>query len=194
MLTESESVPYASFGRRFAARLIDLLILAGVIALAVFTGQILIAKGIWVPSADGENLEGSFRALGIGSKLMVFSAFCLTDGLVYSALFEASAWQATFGKRLLNVYVTGDDRSRITIGRSFGRSLARLFAGWFGGSLVSAVLVAASKDRKAIHDLVANTLVLKGDPATAGALDTWRIVLSLGSLFLSVLATAFLAL
>ena len=50
----------------------------------------------------------------------------------YFILCEASTWQATFGKRLLRIYVTDDSRKRISIMRSLGGGLA-------GGSAVGSV-------------------------------------------------------
>jgi RDD family len=59
-------------------------------------------------------------------------------------LWEASSWQATLGKRLLNIYVTDDNRQRISLGRSVGRWLARWICSWFGGNLISVITIAST--------------------------------------------------
>jgi hypothetical protein len=55
--------------------------------------------------------------------------------------------QATFGKRLLNIYVTDMAGRRIGIGRSFSRSFAKsFFSLFFYLALVSAVTVASRNE------------------------------------------------
>lgn len=185
----TEGVLYADFGRRFAARLVDLLILFGVISLVVLTMWVFRAVGIWVPRNDGADLEQVFHSFGIGPKLLITGFYCLAQGLVYSALLEASVWQATVGKRLCGVYVTDDDQNRIGNGRSFGRSLTKIFMGFFGGTLVSILLIMVTKDRKTLHDYIVNTVVLRGVPASTGALEPWRLAVGLGSLYVWMLGT-----
>jgi uncharacterized RDD family membrane protein YckC len=172
--------------------LIDGVILLGIVVLAAVTMWVLRAQGIWVPAVtEGADLREVWNAMSAGTKLAIVFIYLLARGLLYSPLFEASAWQATFGKRILGLCVTGDDRNRIGLGRSFLRNLVKLFAGSFGGSLISAVLVASSKDRKAIHDIFAHTLVLKAAPATENRLDLWRVVVGLGSIFVGIMWMGF---
>ena len=60
--------------------------------------------------------------------------------------------------------------------------------GCYGIGVFSVVTIAASKEKQALHDFAAQTLVLRGRPATVGVLETWRIAIGLGLPF--VLMTA----
>ena len=94
---------YASLSRRVTAYLLDLVIMLCVLMLVSITLRILNAFGLWTSlgGATGGNPVHLWHSLGIGSKLFVVSSFVLLMGPVYKILFEASPWQATFGKRLL---------------------------------------------------------------------------------------------
>src|SRR4029077_10072380 len=98
-------------------------------------------------------------------------------------------WQATFGKRLLNIYISRDDGTRITLARSSGRWLMQCFLGFFGGSLISLVTIETSQRGKALHDFVSGTTVWKGRPVTGGKLEGWRIVSFVGLPFLWLVTT-----
>jgi len=77
----------------------------------------------------------------------------------YSSLAEASAKQATIGKRLLDIKVTDMEGSRIGLGVSFGRNLAKALSVFplFFGYLYSFL----NKKQQCWHDIIANTLVVK---------------------------------
>jgi uncharacterized RDD family membrane protein YckC len=78
---------------------------------------------------------------------------------VYSSFAEASAKQATIGKRLLDIKVTDMQGSRIDLGTSFGRNLAKALSVFplFFGYLYSFL----NKKQQCWHDVMANTLVVK---------------------------------
>jgi len=48
---------------------------------------------------------------------------------IYLILFDASLWQATFGKRIRKIYVTDNEGRRISL--ALFRSLARRVVLWF---------------------------------------------------------------
>jgi len=178
---------YASFGRRLGAYALDLLIALAVLFCVAIEMKILRAIGAWTPS--GMPPEQIWKALGPGPKLMILFAWVLSTGPVYLILFEASPWGATFGKRLLNIYVTRQDRQRIQIGRASGRWLAKWGLGWLGGSFISVITIVATKQRRALHDLAAETLVLRGRPVPPGALEPWRIAAAFGLPFIWITGT-----
>jgi uncharacterized RDD family membrane protein YckC len=164
--------PYASLGRRVAAHLLDVLVAFSVLLLVAIVMRGLGAFGFWMPD-PGRTPEQAWQALGMVAKMFVLVAFVLSMGPIYFMLWEASPWQATLGKRLLDIYVTDDNRQRISLGRSAGRWLARWICGWFGGTVISVITIASTGDRKAIHDFLGRTVVLRGRPS--GSLEPWRI-------------------
>jgi uncharacterized RDD family membrane protein YckC len=170
------SASHSGLGPRFCAYLFDLVVCFLVLVAVAITLRVLRTFGVWTPAvAGGADPVELWRSLGFGAKLSVVVAFMLTQGWLYFVLFEASAWQATVGKRLLSLYVTDDVGQPISIARSCGRSLAKWFFACFGGSFVSAISIALTDNRKALHDYAASTQVLRGRPTNAGALELWRV-------------------
>lgn len=91
------------------------------------------------------------RAFGI--------AWVLVVPVAYVALSQGTAGR-TLGKWLLGIRVVGEDGRPIGYGRALGRAVAwGVSAGLLGlGFLVAAV----REDRRALHDLVAGTRVVRG--------------------------------
>ena len=159
-------------GRRFAATLLDI----GINLLTVFAGMLVyrLLRALGVTSPDTSDVRSLWMSLGIGAKLSFLLIFPLSWGPLHYILFHASAWQASVGKRVAGLYVAGKDDQRITLLRSAGRWLALFVFGLFGGNFVSIVTIAASSQRKALHDWVAGTEVFSGRPPEGGALEAWR--------------------
>src|SRR5437762_5544521 len=166
---------YAGLGRRLAAYLLDTVIAISVVFIAGFVMRGFRVAGLWMPGGGGTfDPIATWRALAWSSKLAILLAFALSTGPIYLALFESSRWQASFGKRLLGIYVTDDVGGRIGAMRAFGRWFAKWFFNWFWSWLLSMVSIAVGKRKKALHDFVAGTLVVRGRPVPGGSLEPWR--------------------
>ncbi|WP_050753998.1 RDD family protein [Pseudobacteroides cellulosolvens] len=79
--------------------------------------------------------------------------------IVYSIIFEASPFQGTLGKVLLKIKVSNIDGSRITIGKSVIRNIFKLVSGFI--ICIGLIMVAITKNKQGLHDIVAKTVVLK---------------------------------
>ena len=77
----------------------------------------------------------------------------------YTAAFLSSSWQATPGKRICCLRVVDYDGNRISFGQATGRYFASLLEVLTLG--VEVLMVAWTARRQSLHDIVANTLVLK---------------------------------
>jgi uncharacterized RDD family membrane protein YckC len=112
---------YARVTRRIGAFLLDYLIIAAYIAL-------LVAVGV---SLGFGPLRGAFRALFADPNRSEFSAFLLLvlPAILYFALSESSAWQATWGKRRLGLRVVDRWGGRLSVPRSLLRSVLK-FVPW----------------------------------------------------------------
>lgn len=124
-------VVYATFWTRFAAFLIDSLILS------VFSTLITIV---------------------FGSSLLILFIYCVASWL-YSALLESGPGMATLGKKAVRIKVTDLNGQRITFGQATGRYFGRfistiiLFLGFF--------MMLWDNLHQCLHDKMAGTLVVE---------------------------------
>lgn len=150
---------YAGFFDRLIALIIDSLIIgvgAGLIG-GILAGTYF-STGI--PDFIGNN--GELNEIAVITAAVTYSGYALLvliGSWLYYALQESSPRMATFGKRAMGIIVTDFDGNQI----SFGRATARYF-----GKLISKMvcyvgfIMAAFTERKqALHDVIANCLVLK---------------------------------
>ncbi len=87
--------------------------------------------------------------------------------IVILAAFYASPWQATPGKRMMNLRVTNADGERLNFVQALIRVMAKaLSMPMFIVFLISGVMLFIHPEKRAIHDLVASTRVLKGKAIT----------------------------
>jgi len=86
-------------------------------------------------------------------------ALAIVVSWFYFTVSEATPRQATPGKRAMGIVVTDVSGKRVSLARANARYWSRFLSAacLFGGFL----MVALSPKRRALHDLVAGTLVLK---------------------------------
>lgn len=93
--------------------------------------------------------------------VVIVGVLALVVQWLYEALLTSSSWQATVGKRILNLKVTDELGNPISFekatGRFFGKILSSLLCG-FGY-----LMVAFSARKQGLHDMLAGTLVMKTD-------------------------------
>ena len=112
---------YANVWQRIGAFLLDYLIIVAYLVLLV-----IISVGLGFGP-----LQSLFRALFADPNSSEFSAFLLLvlPVILYFALCECSSWQATWGKRKMGLRVIDTHPARLSLPRSFVRSLLK-FAPW----------------------------------------------------------------
>jgi uncharacterized RDD family membrane protein YckC len=133
LAAEAASFPqvrYAGFWLRFAAWLLD------VIALAI------IRMALQMTDVPFLGWGGTFLA-----------------GWLYFAILESSAMQATPGKMVLGLYVTGEDGRRIGFAQASGRFFGKLLSSLLLG--IGYLLAAFTARKQALHDLMAGCLVVR---------------------------------
>ncbi len=128
---------YAGFWRRFAALLVDSLVI-GVPMGLVFTFVLELEVGADEPLAE----------------LLI-----AVVALVYFAALESSPKQATIGKMALGIYVTNERGERISFLRALGRNLAKNLSGVI--LYIGFIMAAFTARKQALHDKITKTLVLK---------------------------------
>jgi uncharacterized RDD family membrane protein YckC len=158
MFQQFQTPNYASFWLRFAAALID-----GLLVLAVFCPIGFAVGAMGAVTGRGGDEAGQMASAGLQA---VFQLFSLAVGWLYSALLESSSWQGTVGKKVLGIRVTDMDGNRIGFGRATGRHFAKLLSQLI--CLIGFIMAAFTERRQALHDMIAGTLVLEGAPTTGG--------------------------
>jgi uncharacterized RDD family membrane protein YckC len=80
---------------------------------------------------------------------------------LYEALLTSSSWQATVGKRILNLKVTDELGNPISFERATGRFFAKILSSLL--FCFGYLMVAFSARKQGLHDMLAGTLVMKTD-------------------------------
>jgi uncharacterized RDD family membrane protein YckC len=139
---------YAGFWIRFVAYLLD------AILLNIVFGVIAAILGISLIPADPSTIGPEYMSKMGGLELVAVVVTWL-----YFALMESSARGATVGKLILGLRVVDDQGARISFLRATGRFFAKIISGII---LLIGYIMAAFTDRKrALHDIIAGTLVVK---------------------------------
>ncbi len=133
---------YAGFWRRFAAYLIDYILISVVGGIAFF---ILAA------------IAGDTGA--VLGYILWFVAF-----FVYFAYMESSDSQATVGKIALGIQVTDLQGNRISFGKALGRNVAKLLSALI--LYIGFIMAAFTEKKQGLHDMIAGTLVVMKGTAT----------------------------
>jgi uncharacterized RDD family membrane protein YckC len=154
---------YGDFWLRAIAYLLDSLIM-GVAVIALFIPLAAITGA----AAHLHTLEDAPRhgqldpaiAAALLSVFFTFIGAALLITWLYHAYFESSSWQATVGKRVMNLYVTDLNGQPISFMNATGRHFAKIITGLIP-LLLGYIMAAFTERRQALHDMIAGTLVLR---------------------------------
>jgi len=153
-------LPYAGFWVRFAAFLIDGVIL-GIPFFLVAIGLIfrlgrfglLARRGRFGPP------DAAFMGPVILGFFFAFAIFIVVRWLYFAGM-ESSARQATFGKAAMSLRVTDLKGQPLTFGRATGRFFAKIVSGLIPLA-IGYVMAGFTEKKQALHDMIASTLVLR---------------------------------
>jgi uncharacterized RDD family membrane protein YckC len=153
-----QPVSYAGFWRRFAAHLIDSILISVVEFVIFIPALALVGIGVFTTAmeADPESLVGLVM-IAVGAYFVTI-LLSIILGWLYYALMESSARGATVGKLVLGIRVTDPSGGRISFGRATVRYFSKIISAMI---LMIGYIMAAFTDRKqALHDIIAGTLVV----------------------------------
>lgn len=183
---------HAGFWRRFAAYLIDSLIMVPVFVILEFVFLLpLILRATRHHTDPG---PGFFAVFFVVWVLMIVLPW------LYYAFCESSRWQATPGKLALGLKVTGMQGQRIGFGRATGRFFGKIVSGLIFN--IGYMMAGWTARKQALHDLMADCCVVRkeglaafergeltGDAAQAGTpMPGWAVALIvIGALFFTVI-------
>lgn len=152
-VSENQTAHYAGFWKRLLAIIIDALIL-GVVQ------SIIIKPIVGVPMWSYSEYDDSGIAFSMWSgPLLRVQLISAIIGWIYFASMESSTRQGSVGKIAMNIRVTDMNGNRITFmratGRYFGKYLSMMIL------LIGFLMAAFTKKKQALHDVLAETLVVK---------------------------------
>ncbi len=156
----SPPVLYAGFWLRFVAYLIDSVVvsvafLVVLVFLAVFTGLGAVLRDIRSHEAPREILA----LVGVAF-ILALIGIAVIGAWLYHAMMESSSWQATLGKKALDLAVTDMEGRRITFGRASGRHFAKIISGLIPFA-IGYIVAGFTAKKQAVHDLIASCLVVR---------------------------------
>ncbi|CAH1189908.1 hypothetical protein PAECIP111893_00006 [Paenibacillus plantiphilus] len=163
---------YAGFWKRFAANLIDSMILNIVIVALFFIYFIIMYTVIGTYQLSEVYSEGTFSemfAAGAGTETTALAVWVILMLLflfvfpfivywLYYAFMESSKHRATVGKMALGIVVVNNSLERLTFGRATGRCLGRVVTNFT--FYIGYIMAAFTERNQALHDLIASTYVV----------------------------------
>jgi uncharacterized RDD family membrane protein YckC len=141
-ISQNALIKIANIGARFIGMLLDSLI---IIVPILVIGFLI---GLWGGLLDEDDQITVMKAQLVGLLL----------GILYEAVFLSSPWQATPGKRLLNIKVVDLHGQPISFWRGFGRGSAKILSSFF---LIGYIMAFFTENKRALHDLMAGTIVIE---------------------------------
>lgn len=78
---------------------------------------------------------------------------------LYFSLMESSKYQATLGKMAVGARVTDLEGNRICFARATGRYFGKIISGMI--LMIGYIMAGFTEKKQALHDMIANTLVIK---------------------------------
>lgn len=161
---------YAGFWARFAASLIDSILIGivkSIIGFILF--PILIGFNFFDEFNGNMHFTGyedyyyedqfaDFFFIFLGF-MVIFTIISIIIDWLYFALMESSSKQATVGKMVLNIKVTDEMGNRISFARASGRYFGKILSSLI--LMIGYIMAAFTQKKQALHDILSNCLVVK---------------------------------
>ncbi len=139
-----QNIVYAGFWNRLLAMILD--------------GFILSVSAVIIALVTAVFFHNKTVIEGVGLLIFIVS-------IIYYIEMEASSYQATIGKLLMGIKVVDLTGNKISVGRSAGRFFSKYISSIF---LIGFLMQPFTKKKQALHDMIAGTLVIKTQKASAG--------------------------
>ena len=159
---------YAGFWWRFLAYLIDDILLSFAsfiifVPIWAVMGFSLFRMANWSNTGwdfDSGVDPGAWQFIGSVAGLAILTGFLsVALNWLYYALMESSKYQATLGKMAVGARVTDLEGNRICFARATGRYFGKIISGMI--LMIGYIMAGFTEKKQALHDMIANTLVIK---------------------------------
>jgi len=153
--------PYAGFWLRFVAYLIDGLLLGAIFLVICIPVAMLSGLGAAIQGMARHNSEPDPAAIAVFvSSIALLVGVTTLGSWLYYAYYESSDWQGTVGKKVMSLVVTDLNGNRISFARASGRFFAKIISGLIPLG-IGYILAGVTEKKQALHDMIANCLVLR---------------------------------
>jgi uncharacterized RDD family membrane protein YckC len=146
---------YAGFWVRLFAGLLDLIFISPIVFLLIYYFGISEYQSFRI-SGDLYN----YKDLSISTQSKFADYISYVVSIIYLTYFISRKSQATLGKRVMGIYVGNPDGSKLIWQRSLARALASMVTSMTLG--LGFLIVAFTKEKTALHDIICNTRVFHG--------------------------------
>lgn len=153
----TRAIGYGGFWIRLVAFIIDIVLLriAMIPFALLFFGRFMLF-GMMGPHRGPMAPDEILPLVGAGLKLVLIQ---MCAWWLYEALLTSSSKQATVGKMIFGLKVTDTQGQRISFARASGRHFGKYVSGLI--LMIGYIIAAFSARKQALHDMMADTLVLK---------------------------------
>lgn len=145
-----QPIPFKGFWIRAVANFLDIIII--VIFSAVTSLLLLLAVG---------KILGD---IGVVTTALVLLVLFIVGMLLYKPLMEASDYQGTFGKHILSMKIVDKSGRKITLSKSFVRSIIHILHFVIpvinSFSWLAFLVIGFTEQKQGLHDIVAETYVV----------------------------------
>jgi uncharacterized RDD family membrane protein YckC len=154
---------YASFLRRFAALIIDVILIGCLQTFVIVPVLAALGLGMFSSASAMEASGDPDAAIGmVGAIMAAAGAIWLVSIIIqvlYFSFLESSSKQATVGKMAMGIVVTDMNGARLTLSKAFVRNISRILSSF--ALLIGYIIAAFTEKKQALHDIIAGTLVVK---------------------------------
>ncbi|MDI6766199.1 MAG: RDD family protein [Bacteroidota bacterium] len=144
---------YAGFWKRFAAYIIDQIIISILAFVIVIPFLAMVGLSLWSEDLD---LSENF-IFAIISAYFSIILFIVIGQWLYYALME-SIKGATLGKMVLGIIVTDMQGNRISFGRATGRYFAKIISSLILS--IGYIMAGFTQQKQGLHDIITGCLVI----------------------------------
>ena len=146
---------YAGFWVRLFAGMLDCFFLLPICLILLY----VFGNGEF-ESLKIENSSQSFEYLGASAHSSFNNLITYGVGIAYAAYFLSSKKQATFGKRIMGIYVGNRDGSQLSKAKAVARAAAAILTATTLG--LGFLIVIFTKEKISLHDFLCSTRVFHG--------------------------------
>lgn len=164
---ENSKVEYAGFWLRFVAYIIDYVVIQILQSFLIIPFLGILGLGFLIPASEMDSFD--FEMMSDGDIMMMLGAFigavstvillAAILSILYFSIMESSKYQGTLGKMAIGLKVTDLEGNRVDFSKALIRQIGKIISGII---LFIGYIMAGFTDKKqALHDIMANALVVK---------------------------------